>query len=114
MVEITAISNGITNFAGQHMMPKMDSKGQFVLGIALGVLSGRMENVIASLAENELIQTLGIFQDGQLDWDAIYTAALAQMGRQKNLVWDVPMLGTLTFNEQDLRDLHKCITGGVH
>lgn len=114
MVEIARIKDGVMAYATRYMMPKMDSKGQFVLGLALGAVSGRVESIVGNLADNETIKALGIIRDGQVDWDTLYSAAMAQMQRQKTLVWDVPMLGRLTFDEQDLRDLHMCIRGGMN
>lgn len=109
MVEIAKIKAGVMDYATTHMMPKMDSKGQFVLGMTLGVLSGRIEAIVGKLADNELMKTLDVIQNGQLDYDALFNAAMAQMQRQGKLVWDVPMLGRLAFDEQDLRDLHQSI-----
>lgn len=109
MVEIATIRDGVMDYAENHMMPKMDSKGQFVLGLSLGVLASRMEALIGQVADNELVKTLGIIRDGQLDYDALFSAAMAQIKRQGKLVWDVPMIGRLAFDEQDLRDLHQCI-----
>lgn len=42
--------------------------------------------------------------------DGLFNAAMTQMQRQGRLVWDVPLMGRLTFDEQDLRDLHQRIT----
>lgn len=109
MMEIARIRDGVMDYATNHMMPKMDSKGQFVLGMALGMVSGRIEAVIRKLSDNELVKTLGIIHDDQVDYDTLFNAAMAQMQRQGKLVWDVPLLGRLTFGEQDLRDLHQSI-----
>ena len=109
MVEIARIRDCVLDYATTHMMPKMDSKGQFVLGLALGMVSSRMEAVINQLADNELVKALGIIRDGQIDYDNLFNAAMAQIKRQGKLVWDVPMIGRLAFDEQDLRDLHQCI-----
>jgi hypothetical protein len=109
MMEIATIRDGVMAYAETHMMPKMDSKGQFVLGIGLGVVTSRMEALVGSLADNELVKTLGIIRDGQIDYDALFSAAMAQIKRQGKLVWDAPMIGRLAFGEQDLRDLHQCI-----
>ena len=109
MVEIATIRDGVMDYAENHMMPKMDSKGQFVLGLGLGMIASRMEALVGTLADNELIRTLGFIQNGQIDYDALYGAAMAQIKRQGKLVWDVPMIGRLAFDEQDLRDLHQCI-----
>jgi len=109
MMEIARIRDGVMDYATSHMMPKMDNKGQFVLGLALGVVSSRLEAIVGKLADNELLNTLGIIQNGQIDYDALYSAAMAQIQRQGKLVLDVPMLGRLSFDEQDLRDLHQSI-----
>ena len=108
-MEVARFRDGVMDYATNHMMPKMDSKGQFLLGMALGVLSSRMEAVINQLADNELVKALGIIQSGQIDYDSLFNAAMAQIKRQGKLVWDVPLVGRLSFDEQDLRDLHQCI-----
>lgn len=110
MMEVARIKDGVMDYATNHMMPKMDSKGQFVLGLGLGVLSSRMEAVISQLADNELVKALGLIQNGQIDYDSVFSAAMAQIKRQGKLVVDFPLIGRLTFDEQDLRDLHQCIT----
>jgi hypothetical protein len=109
MMEVARIRDGVMDYATTHMMPKMDNKGQFVLGMALGVVSGRIEAIVAKVADNELVKTLGIIQNGQIDYDSLFNSAMAQIKRQGKLVLDVPMIGRLAFDEQDLRDLHQCI-----
>lgn len=109
MMEVAKIRDGVLNYAEVHMMPKMDSKGQFVLGLALGVVSSRIEAIIGGLADNELVKSLGIIQNGQVDYDTLFNAAMAQIKRQGKLVVDFPLVGRLSFEEQDLRDLHQCI-----
>ena len=109
MMEVARFRDGVMDYATNHMMPKMDSKGQFLLGLSLGVVSSRMEALVGQLADNELVKALGIIRDGQIDYDDLYNAAMAQIKRQGKLVWDVPMIGRLAFDEQDLRDLHQCI-----
>ena len=109
MMEVARIKAGVMDYAANHMMPKMDSKGQFVLGLGLGLVSSRIEAMVGSIADNELVKTLGIVQGNQIDYDALFNAAMAQIKRQGKLVWDVPLIGRLAFDEQDLRDLHQCI-----
>ena len=55
MMEIARIKDGVMDYATTHMMPKMDSKGQFVLGLALGVISSRIEAIMGKLSDNELL-----------------------------------------------------------
>lgn len=108
-MEIARFKDGVMAYATNHMMPKMDSKGQFLLGLGLGTVSSRMDKIL----DNETLKSLGIVSNGQIDYDTLYSAAMAQMQRQGKLVWDVPLIGRLSFDEQDLRDLHSCITKGA-
>ena len=109
MMEIARIRDGVMDYAANHMMPKLDSKGQFILGLGLGVVASRIEDVARRVSENELLNSLGIIKDGQVDYDTVFSAAMAQMKRQEKLQLDIPLLGRLAFDEQDLRDLHQCI-----
>jgi len=112
MVEISKIRDGVMLYAEKHMMPILDSKGQFLLGVGLGMISGRVEAMMASLAKNELVKTLGIIEGSQVDWDTLYAAAVEQIKRQGKIMMDIPLIGRLAFDEGDLRNLHRCITGG--
>lgn len=112
MVEISKIRDGVMLYAEKHMMPILDSKGQFLLGVGLGMISGRVEAMMASLAKNELVKTLGIIEGNQVDWDALYAAAVEQIKRQGKIAMDIPLIGRLAFDEGDLRNLNRCITGG--
>lgn len=109
MVGIAQVTNGLMAYATNHMMPKMDSKSQFILGMGLGAAMRKVETLLNS---SPLVAAAGYVKDGQVDLDALYSDAMAQMQRQGQLVWDVPMLGRLTFTDQDLRDLRQCILGG--
>lgn len=112
MVEIARIKDGVMLYAQKHMMPLLDSKGQFMLGVGLGMISQRAEAMLASLGQNELIKTLGIIDGQQMDWEALHAAAVEQIKRQGKMTWDIPLIGRLTFDEKDLRDLHQCIMQG--
>lgn len=109
MVEIATIKEGVMIYADKHMMPLLDSKGQFILGVGLGMLSQRVEAMMATLAKNEVVKALGIVNGNHVDWETMYAAALEQIKRQGKLSWDIPLIGRLTFDETDLRNLHQCI-----
>lgn len=109
MVGIAQVKNGLMAYAEQHMMPKMDGKGQFLLGMGLGAVSRKADDLMKGLSENGMASAAGYVKDGQIDLDVLYGDAMSQMQRQGHLVWDVPLLGRLTFVEQDLRDLRQCI-----
>lgn len=109
MVEIARVKDGIMEYATKCMMPKMDSKGQFVLGMGLGMASAKLEGVVRELGTNPMVKALGVINGDEMDLDMLYKAAMDQMERQKKLVVDIPLIGRLAFNEQDLRDLYQII-----
>lgn len=109
MMEIAKVKQGIMEYATTQMMPQMDSKGQFMLGVGLGLVSTRLERVLQTLGENEAIKVLGIIDGTNIDYEALHGAMLAQIKRQGKLVWDVPLIGQLAFNEQDLHNLHQAV-----
>ena len=112
MVSVERIKTGLGDYLQTQMMPHLDGKRQFVLGMAYGLLSGRLDVVLAEIGKSPIIKAAGLIDEsGQVDIDALYNAALAQMQMQQRLQVDVPMLGTFTFCESDLRALYACIAG---
>lgn len=70
----------------------------------------RMDQMINALRNNQIVQALGIIDEaGQVDIDALYNAAHAQMQAQGKLALDIPLLGSFAFDGSDLRELRDCI-----
>ena len=51
-----------------------------------------------------------ISESGDINVDALYAAAMEQMQQQKSLALDIPIIGRMTFDENDLRDLYQAIS----
>ncbi|MDY5350556.1 MAG: hypothetical protein SPG80_13620 [Candidatus Ventricola sp.] len=69
-----------------------------------------MDQMIDALRGNQIVQALGIIDEaGQVDIDALYNAAHAQMQAQGKLALDIPPLGSFAFDGGDLRELRDCI-----
>lgn len=112
MVNANQIKAGLGDYINQHMMPKLDSKRQFLLGMAYGLCAGRMDAIIGAAKQSTAARALGIVcENGDIDLDALYTAASAQMQQQGKLSFDIPFMGTFAFNADDLRDLYNAING---
>lgn len=112
MANANQIKAGIGDYINQHMMQKLDSKRQFVLGIAYGMFAGRLDTILAAVQQNTTARALGIVcENGEIDLDAIYNAAIAQMQQQCKLSFDIPFMGTFAFNADDIRDIYNAIQG---
>lgn len=110
MMTFEQIKAGIGDWLSMKIMPRLDSKRQFVLGMAYSIGAARMDQMIDALRGNQIVQALCVIdEDGQVDIDALYNAAHAQMQAQGKLTLDIPFLGHFTFNDNDLRELRDCI-----
>lgn len=112
MVNANQIKAGLGDYIHQRMMPKLDDKRQFMLGTAYGLCAGRMDAIIGAAKQSAAARAFGVVcENGDIDLDALYTAASAQMQQQGKLSFDIPYMGTFTFNADDLRDLYNAING---
>ena len=110
MVTVEQIKAGIGDYLQAKIMPRMDSKRQFVLGMAYGMGAGRIDALIAEAGKNQIVKAMGLIdENGRVDIDALYNAAIAQMQAQQQLQIDIPLMGAFTFDEADLRELRECI-----
>ena len=115
MANASQIKAGIGDYINQHMMQKLDSKRQFVLGMAYGLFAGRLDAILEAVQQNATARALGIVREnGEIDLDAIYNAAVAQMQQQGKLSFDIPLMGTFAFNADDIRDIYNAINGRIN
>ena len=112
MATAEQIRAGVGSYIERHIMPRLDSKRQFLVGMAYGVASGRVDALVQAACGSAALRALGIAKEnGEIDLDALYNAALNQMQAQKKLEIEVPLLGAFAFDEGDLRELYNAIEG---
>lgn len=112
MATAIQIKAGIGEYIERHMMPRLDSKRQFLLGMGYGLAAGKMDSLMEAVQKNETARALGVIsENGEIDIDALYNAAYAQMQVQGKLKLDVPMIGAFAFDADDLRELYNSIKG---
>lgn len=112
MATAEQIRAGVGSYIERHIMPRLDSKRQFLVGMAYGVASGRVDALVQAACGSPALRVMGIAKEnGEIDLDALYNAALGQMQVQKKLEIEVPLLGEFAFDEGDLRELYNAIEG---
>lgn len=112
MATTEQIKTGIGSYIQTRLMPRLDGKRQFLLGTVYGLCMNKMDALIAQAAQNPMARTLGIVREnGEIDVDALHSAACAQMQEQGKLTIEIPFMGTFAFDENDLRELWQMIGG---
>ena len=110
MVTVEQIKAGLGDYLQANIMPRLDNKRQFVLGMAYGMGASKIDALIAEAGKNQIVKVMGLIdENGRVDIDALYNAAIAQMQAQQQLQIDIPLMGAFTFDEADLRELRECI-----
>lgn len=110
MVSATQIRDGLLEYAHARVLPKFSPARQFAAGTVLGIAAARMDAIIKELSNNGAVRAMGIItENGMVDIDALYEAAVAQLRRQKTLLVDIPMFGQLNFDEADIAELYRTI-----
>lgn len=110
MVTVEQIKAGLGDYLQAKIMPRLDNKRQFVLGMAYGMGASKIDALIAEAGKNQIVKAMGLIdENGRVDIDALYNAAIAQMQAQQQLQIDIPLMGAFTFDEADLRELRECI-----
>lgn len=113
MITSEQLKTGIGNYLQKRLMPKLDGKRQFLVGTMYGLSAGKADALIAGATKHPIVRMLGVVhENGEIDIDALFEAAYAQMQAQQNLRLDIPLMGTFVFNADDLRELHQEIIGG--
>lgn len=112
MITAEQLKAGIGSYLQTKMMPRLDSKRQFLLGTVYGLGAARMDALLSQAAKMPALRALGVIQEnGEIDLSALYDAAQGQMQAQGKLTVEIPFMGTFSFDEGDLRDLYQAIHG---
>lgn len=111
MIAITNIGKGIALYADRELLPKLQdgSWQKAAAGIAASIVAKRGELLVQGLANNQALSAMQIVKDGQVDLDLLRDAACERL-QGSGMVINVPVLGSMTFNQDDVNKLYSCIT----
>lgn len=113
MVSLNQIKAGVGDYIESVMMPRLDSKRKFLAGAAYVLIAAKMDQILPALAEVPAVKMLDLVDaDGNVDVDALYNAAKAQMQRQESLEISIKTLGDFKFRANDIDELYRFIMNG--
>lgn len=112
MVTKTQIETGLASYIDTEMMPKihLEPFKQFALATVMSIAVKRVGRIIEALEGNQMLSTLGVFEDGQIDIDILAEASKKNMPKE-GLKINVPYVGVITLHPDDVDTLHRLITG---
>lgn len=109
MVTIDQAMRGVAQYADNEIIPHLPTGKGIGAGIALALILDGGKNRILALKDHPAVQMMGIMdEDGNIDLDRLYNAARTRVDGKK-IPWDIPIIGELKFDVNDVDRLYKYI-----
>jgi hypothetical protein len=109
MYDYNKVINGIAKYIDTEIVDKILGWKKWVVGSGLGIALSNSTNVFNQLKNNEFVKMLNIIdKDNKIDVDKIYKE-LKKQAKKSSITFEVPMVGSITLNEQDIEKLYELI-----
>lgn len=107
------VVNGVINYADNEIINSLPTTGKWLVGAGLGIMTAKMNELIDSLVSNPMIKMMGIVDDeGLFDVDLIMDNLKGSANKYGKMTVQIPLVGNLTFNENDIDSLRNYIERG--
>ena len=108
MLNRDEIATRLSTYIDKEIMPKLDTKGKWVIGTYMTIAMYRMPHWIQSILDNPMLSALGIEDENGLVHMETVVEALDQTAQKYGkLTLDVPLLGSMTFDHTDVQKLKE-------
>lgn len=109
MYEYSQVINGIVAYIDEEIISKILGWKKWIAGSAVGIALSNATEIFNNVKENEYIKLLDIIdKDNRINVDKIYKE-MKKQAKKGAITFDVPVLGALTLNEQDVEKIYNCI-----
>lgn len=109
MYEYSKVLNGITKYIDTEIVDKIEGWQKWVIGSGIGIALSNSTNLFNQLKDNEIVKMLGVInEENKIDIEKIYKEFKNQ-AKKGSISFEVPLVGTLTLNEQDVDKIYDFI-----
>ena len=109
MYEYNKVINGIAKYIDYEIVEKISGWKKWVVGSGMGLALSNTTEVFNQLKNNEFVKMLGVIdKEDKVDVDKIYKE-MKKQAKKSSVTFDVPMLGPITLNEQDVDKIYDFI-----
>lgn len=115
MANMKAVEKGLGRFIEYEIMGSMPNGSwqKLVAGTAVALGIKNLENTLMSYKEHPLIKMLGLWDDhGDIDIDSVGEALKSNL-KEGGMRIEFPLIGYVTFHEDDVDTLKRYIRGEV-
>lgn len=104
------VVNGLIQYVDEQVLNNLPTAGKWLVGTGVGIATTKVNDVVSMLNDNEIVKLMGIVDEqGMYDVDLIADNMKKAAQRYGNMSLRVPMVGMLTFTEEDVEALRNYI-----
>jgi hypothetical protein len=109
MYEYNKVINGIAKYVDEEIVNKIVGWKKWVVGSGVGIMLSNTTEIFNQLKNNDFVKLLNIIdKDDKVDVEKIYKE-MKKQAKKSAITFDVPMIGPVTFNEQDVEKMYELI-----
>lgn len=108
MYNYDTVIHGLVKFVDEELVPKMTGLNKWLFGTCAGIVASKGEHVFHALKDIELLHTLELIHEDQINVTCIYKELLRQ-AQKGEIHIDIPMIGTIKLNHQDVEKMYRYI-----
>lgn len=109
MYEYNKVITAIAKFVDSEIVDKITGWQKWVVGSGVGIALSNSTNFFNQVKKNELVKMLNIIdKDDKINVDKIYKE-LKKQAKNSPITFNAPIIGAVTFNEQDVDKLYELI-----
>lgn len=110
-MQINQIKTGVARYVDNEIISQMtDAKSRWLTGGLAALAINNLGETVSRYEQDPFVSMLGVMQNGEVDVDAVYQAFAPRM--VEKVSFELPVLGKLTFDRQDLDKLLRYIKEG--
>lgn len=113
MVTKDQIVNGLVQYIDNEIMPYLSTSGKWVLGSAVTLSLQNVDEIYRYICNTPYFKMIKVVDNnGLIDFCKLCNALKDNASKYGKLQKQIPLIGTLTFSDQDVEKLRQYVDGG--
>lgn len=107
MVSVVAVQKGIANYIDKNLLSQMTPVDKVIKGGLIGIYINGLPNIIEGYVKQAGLDKIGVVTDKGIDIDVIKNSFATQFQNAGAIPFDVPFIGTLTIDAEEIEKIYQ-------
>ena len=109
MISYDQFMNGTAKYIEDDILKKMSGYQKWLMGTAVGIGIKRIDDMYDKIVSNPIVEMLGLIDENDMIDDDVIYEELKKQAHTTPAVLEIPLIGKITMNEQDVDKWHNYI-----